>query len=383
MGINELIAQGAQPIGRDIPNVLNALERRKQQQFQNAMMMRNQGLAEQEAAAGQQEKRTTEEAKQAYAEASYIDNIPDEQLIPFVQQNLPHVSQAMQRAGISDVAGLRNLARGVKAKAGAMLGKVQEVDQEKFGAPVAGVAGGQNAFMRFGDKGGRQVVEGFSPPPRSGISMTTPDGSVIQVGGDPNARAGSVSLGKPTQSKLEQAFSDAQANSMALSQQMAKWKPEFSTYAGQVRAAAGNVADKMGASLPQEQKQSLLDYNAWKSDTAGLLSAYLNQLSGAAISPAEEKRLRAAFPNDEDGPSQYQAKAFATLKRFALVQARAAYLLSHPDLKLDSISIEGMETVILTEANKLAKAMQARGASPEEARAQAVAQTKARYGLGQ
>ena len=377
------VAANMQPVNF-IGNMLDA----RQQEIGNSLAQREMGVREQNAlmqrqqfdAQNQQRQAAQKEQEQAAIRewvingAKHLASAKSEQEFAMLADRYASDPRTQQLGITRDQITPDGVSQILMAVGGA---PVQQQAPEQFTMTPGSVR-----YERAPDGGVRQVAS-VPALPRAGISMTTPDGSVIQVGGDPNARVGAVSLGKPTQSKLEQAFSDAQANAMALSQQMAKWRPEFSTYSGQVRAAAGNVADKMGASIPQEQKQALLDYNAWKSDTSGLLSAYLNQLSGAAISPAEEKRLRAAFPNDEDGPSQYQAKASATLKRFALVQARAAYLLSHPDINLDSVSIEGMESVILKEANVLAKAMQARGVPPADAKAQAVAQTKARYGIGQ
>lgn len=130
MPVNELIARGVQPIGRDLPEIANMLAQRKQTMYQNQLAQ--EGAQRQQAMLAEQQGKAAskEDAERAYAEASYMEGVPDEQLLPFVQQNLPHVAEAASKAGISDVGGLRNLARNVKAKAGAMLGKVQE------GAPV-------------------------------------------------------------------------------------------------------------------------------------------------------------------------------------------------------------------------------------------------------
>lgn len=214
---------------------------------------------------------------------------------------------------------------------------------------------------------------------KGGGTIRLPDGTVINTGGAPY---GDVSLSKLTRGNLEQAFTNSQANAMALNQQLAKWRPEFSTYGGAIRAKAASTGEKVGVDISPEQRQYLDQYTSWKSDTAAALSAYLNQLSGAAISPAEEARLKSGFPNTDDGPTEYHSKVKATVGRFALAQARAAYLLSQPSMTLDSVSLDKMGSIIVTEANALAKSYESGGASAEDARQQALAATRAKYGIG-
>jgi hypothetical protein len=138
-----------------------------------------------------------------------------------------------------------------------------------------------------------------------------------------------------------------------------------------------------GMDMAPQQQQYLSDFSSWKADTARLLSQYLNQLSGAAISPTEEARLKSGFPNADDGPTVYRAKAESTMRNFALVQARAAYLLSKPGVKMDSISLEGMSNIIAMEANKLAKSLERGGMDAESAKQKAILDTRARFGLNQ
>lgn len=215
--------------------------------------------------------------------------------------------------------------------------------------------------------------------PRFGTSVTMPDGTSITIGGDGVPQYGGVGLDKPNHSKLQEAFINAQGNSYALREQLAKYRQEFSTFAGRAKAGVANAKEMVGLENAPQQQQFLNDFTAWKSDTNALLSAYLNQLSGAAISPHEEVRLKGGFPNADDGPTQYKAKAEATMRRFALVQARAAYLLSNPSQSLNSVSLDSMGNIIALEANRLAKSLQSGGMTEEQAKQEALARTHARY----
>ena len=270
--------------------------------------------------------------------------------------------------------------------------KVREELQNAIGiyGPLAGIAppqpkepklittvGPDGKPVRGEDVVGAPVYE----RPRTGISFTSPDGTEVQIGGDGVPNYGGTALSKPTRTKLEDAFNNSQANAYALREQLAKYRPEFSTYAGQFKAGVANVKGKLGMENAPQQQQFLQDFTSWKSDTSRLLSAYLNQLSGAAISPHEETRLKAAFPNTDDGPEEYQAKAQATLRSFALAQARAAYLLSNPAQSLDSVSLERMSSIIAGEANRLAEALKRGGMHEEQAKAEAIKRTRAKFGL--
>ncbi len=269
-------------------------------------------------------------------------------------------------------------ASGMKTSLGAYLGL-----QPKFSNPEPGVQNGKEVFFQTDESGNPQVLDGIAPRPqkRSGISMTTPDGTTVTIGDDGVPNYGGNVFSKPTRTKLEDAFVNAQGNSYALREQLAKYRPEFSTFAGKMKAGVADLKEQAGLANAPQQQQFLADFTTWKSDTARLLSQYLNQLSGAAISPHEEARLKAGFPNADDGPTQYQSKAQATMRNFALVQARAAYLLSNPAQSLDSVSLDSMSNIIAGEANRLAKALESGGMAADQARQEAIAKTRSRYGL--
>lgn len=270
---------------------------------------------------------------------------------------------------------VRQLASGYKAHAMSRLGEMPAAQKNE----AYTLGPGQK---RFGANG--EVISEVAPNPRgNGISLTTPDGTEVQIGGDGVPNYGGSPMSKPTRTKLEEVFTNSQANAYALREQLSKYRPEFSTVGGKLKAGVAAAKEQVGMENAPQQQQFLSDFTSWKADTARLLSSYLNQLSGAAISPAEETRLKAGFPNSDDGPTQYQAKAQSTMRSFALAQARAAYLLSNPAQSLDSVSLDGMSHIITDEANRLAAALKTGGMDEARAKQEAIAKTRARYGMGQ
>jgi len=274
----------------------------------------------------------------------------------------------------------RQLFSAMRQQAGSVAGIVP-----KFGATQTGQVNGKDVFFQTDETTGTpRIVDGVTPrPPQksNGISLTSPDGTTVQIGGDGVPEYGGVHLGKPTRGDLEKAFVNAQGNAYALREQIGKYRDEFSTFGGRFKAGIANMKEMAGMELAPQQAQFLNDFTSWKSDTNRLLSTYLNQLSGAAISPAEEARLKGGFPNADDGPTVYKSKAEATMRSFALAQARAAYLLSNPAQSLDSVSLEQMSNIIAQEANRLAKSLESGGMQADAARSKAINDTRARYGL--
>lgn len=294
----------------------------------------------------------------------------------FIEQNYPEIAQLVGAEwATADDARVKQEMQNVLGKYGPQAGVGPAIP--KTLEPFT-LGQGQKRFNPDGTE-----IAAVEPKKSNGISMTMPDGTEVQIGGDGVPNYGGVPITKPNQTKLQDAFINAQGNSYALREQLAKYRDEFSTLSGRAKAGIAAGKELIGMENAPQQQQFLNDFTSWKADTASLLSQYLNQLSGAAISPTEETRLKGGFPSADDSPTQYKAKAEATMRRFALVQARTAYLLSNPAQALDSVSLDGMSNIIAVEANKLAKALEKGGMAADQAQQQAILKTRQRFGMDQ
>jgi hypothetical protein len=349
-------------------------------------MQQNRGInasQEQRAQAEQQAKLKAIEAKRVYhvADAVYRSDHPAAavaNLAPdFVQEfEAQHGAGAFSRLQDDQV---KQLFAGMRERSMIAAGI-----QPKYSNPEPGLQDGREVFFQTDEQGTPRVLPGIAPRPQKpgmSTSLELPDGTKVQIGDGGVPQYGGVGLTKPNQTKLQEAFINAQGNSYALREQLARYRPEFSTVGGRVKAGIADLKEQAGFENAPQQQQFLSDFTSWKADTARLLSQYLNQLSGAAISPHEEVRLKAGFPNADDGPTQYQAKAQSTMRTFALVQARAAYLLSNPAQSMDSVSLDQMSGIVTSEANRLAKALESGGMNAEQARQTAIQKTRARFGI--
>ena len=86
------------------------------------------------------------------------------------------------------------------------------------------------------------------------------------------------------------------------------FRPELLKLGNQIGSTVLGWAEKAGVKLNAEQQSMVADQATFRAKTIGHLNAYLHDMSGAAISPAEAKRLQAAMPSVNDGPTEFAAK---------------------------------------------------------------------------
>lgn len=164
-----------------------------------------------------------------------------------------------------------------------------------------------------------------------GISITQPDGSVIQIGGE-GGEVGPGDLSGPTKNKLQESLVQAADELDRLNSIGQAFDPKFLTIQGRALGAGLKLKDISGGLFGQmnpQEKDFLRRYSTFRAESGKNLSAILNRLSGAAISPAEGERLKKGIPNDEDSPTQFQAKYDASVKDVTRATMRANWALKN------------------------------------------------------
>src|SRR5262249_25804278 len=116
----------------------------------------------------------------------------------------------------------------------------------------------------------------------------------------------------------------------------AKFDPKFLSIPNRLGYAWSNLQDKINpGSLDPQSRQDLANFVAFRRDGVANLSQYLNELSGAAITPQEFTRLSEALPNpgtgvfDGDGPTEFKAKYDASVEQAQHALMRANYASAH------------------------------------------------------
>lgn len=244
-----------------------------------------------------------------------------------------------------------------------------------------------------------QVQVEQQPKGGGGIQITGYDDAgrpLIQVGGEGPAQQpqqGNISLTTPTVNKVQPEIIGMQDQLARINQIGAGFKPEYQQFGQRANNWWTAAKEKMGIQPSPEDKQMLTDYTKYRSDAVANLNAVLKEQSGAAVTPQEYERLKAASPNagtgvfDGDSPTEFQAKIGSTQNQLKMAIARRAYLMTKGipfDIKKGNtggVSLDQMPAIIDAEGSKIEQELVAKGVPPAEAEKQALAQLKQTYGI--
>lgn len=260
--------------------------------------------------------------------------------------------------------------------------------EAQFGQPVAGIGpDGNPAFMRFDKEGGMQRVEGFQPLPRTGMEVTTPDGTTVRMGGEPSGSG----LAKPTQNKVEEAYLNTTERVSRVGRIRESFKPEYLQIGTRWDALSTAWKEKAGFSASPEDRQALAEFSAFRSRAANDLTQTLKEMSGAAVTPQEAERLLTVIPNpgtglfDGDSPTQFKAKMDDVYRDVRRAEARLNYIRKNGfDLdRMKQIPLNDVPKLINERAGQLELEMGARGLQGEELEAAVRQRLAEEFGLGQ
>lgn len=150
--------------------------------------------------------------------------------------------------------------------------------------------------------------------------------------------AGSADLTKKTMGQLEGDEIDIRNMLSRIDNIDASFDPEYLEWGTQIDNWWLAVRDKSGGEilgkwtpeflgkLTEDEKKQLERYTVFTSRTLNNLNRTLNDLSGAAISPAEAERIRAELPDPEkDSPTEFKAKVDDQKKRLKLEAMKLSY----------------------------------------------------------
>ncbi len=161
--------------------------------------------------------------------------------------------------------------------------------------------------------------------------MVGPDGQVTFRQGPGVGKGGNVltpAMGTDVQKKVEQATETLrQLEGMAQN-----YDPKFLQIPARLGMEWAALKDKAGVDLDPAAKQDLESYATWRRRAFGMMNQTLNQLSGAAVSEHEMRRLTKQLPNpgtnafNGDSPQEYLAKLKDSLQNQRRVVARYNYI---------------------------------------------------------
>lgn len=125
------------------------------------------------------------------------------------------------------------------------------------------------------------------------------------------AGASNVSVGdfgKPAQNKLEEGMISASDGIRRLEAVRKSFDPSYLTLGTKWRNIVSAGKERLGVELSTEERESLQDFTKFKRTTLANVNRYIKDITGAAMSEAEARRIQAALPGMDDSPSEFQAK---------------------------------------------------------------------------
>jgi hypothetical protein len=347
-------------------------------------------------------------AKKAYAGAQQVLAVPKGERKDFVRKTFPDFVKQLEQGGYGawddiDEDEIEELATIVTAQASKTLGltpgkpeavspegKVMSDVQSGILTPEQGNAAlAPKNTLDFDNFVAAQKDPAFAQFLKDkrgkGLSMTLPDGTVIEMGGE----GGGVSPGEiknPVATKLQDTIVAATDELDRLNAIGQGFDPQFLQIPGRLKGGALKIKDLAGGMLgnmSKEETDYLTKFSTFKAEAAKNLSSILNRLSGAAISPAEGERLKKGIPNDEDSPTQFIAKYNAAVKDSSRAIMRANWALKN-GIGVKSVEqlskvmpLGGIDQVYAEWANRR---WQELGGTPES-KAQAVKEANQEFGL--
>lgn len=374
-------------------------------------------------AMGQRQREEQARQKRAAALAKYVQGLdpqkaalieaaPDAALAKMVESEFPDPVKPTDRYKVAGTDVIDMMAEGgphIALRGSRDAGPLVPVFDDASGKTYYYTRSGQNTGMQAPPKDDNQLVQvvgddgqiryvprsqaaGALAPPKSGMSVYDREGNLLVSTGP---GGGGENLQKGTATEIEKKMVQLGDRMQRLDMISHSYKPEFSEVLPRAEMEWAALKDKFGALSPNE-RTALDEYTNWKSNAYEDLNRTLNELSGAAVTEHEMKRLTQASPKpgegifDGDSPTQFKSKLDAQRYQVKLAYARLHYYrtkgLPVPDFKNNDnggVSLDKMPGIIDARGKELADEMQRRnpGATMDQINLAVDNQLRAEFGL--
>ncbi|MBT8450020.1 MAG: hypothetical protein KJO69_10035 [Gammaproteobacteria bacterium] len=220
---------------------------------------------------------------------------------------------------------------------------------EKWGQPVSVMEGDQQKMVQFSPTG-KSRETGYSPIPKAGQRIEVDkDGNVIFTQGGQ-----AQGLSKTTARKIEEKAFNAQEQMARYQAMKNAFDPKLLTAKSQLRTKLAQAKNWLDIDLSEEEKQLVKNTVRMNRRTAENLSGFIKDMSGAAVSVQEYKRLEAVMPTPDNGPLVYATKLEDVMEMTQWGMWRYNYALKKGlDPLKTNISIYEMNDVVDREGEKI------------------------------
>lgn len=198
------------------------------------------------------------------------------------------------------------------------------------------------------------VTTPLGPMPKSKAAMmglafaANGKGDASKLFADPNV------FGKEAQNKLDEKMINTGEQISRLNSVAQRFDPNLLTYEGRFKGGWLGVVDAFKSgnkSMKPEDRKYLADFTAMRAESVNNLNSYIKEMTGAAMTEAEAKRLMMAMPNagtgvfDGDSPTQFKTKLDVVVGQAKMAMARAQFAKAN-NKAWNSIPLEQMPTII-------------------------------------
>ena len=198
----------------------------------------------------------------------------------------------------------------------------------KWSAPKAGIdENGKQVFFQTNDKGESRLVRGVQPEPKKGMRVTTPDGTIVEIGGN----GGTTDLTPKTKGTIEAKLMGGKEQLARMQAIYSEFKPEYQEIPTRLGKTWTSIKASFGQNIPKEDARSLTEFKKFQRKSIENINLYIKELTGAQMSVKEADRLRLAQPDpgekwySGDDPITFKAKMDDILKATRACVARYEY----------------------------------------------------------
>jgi len=221
------------------------------------------------------------------------------------------------------------------------------------------------------------------------LSVNSQPGGGVSVYSGPNNPQAQAQAAQPAQavrSEIDQRIVDNTQRLGRLQEIATRFDPRFLQYGTQIQNWGRGIAERFGANLSPDARRDMQDFEQFRQTVSDEFNQTLRAMSGAAVTPSEFERMRAAAPSLDDSPTQFQAKLRSTLENIALANARLHYYRAQgirPTFNTDGgvSSLDNMRGLIQARGDVIANTLRGQGMAPDEVSRRVREQIQTEFGI--
>lgn len=151
-------------------------------------------------------------------------------------------------------------------------------------------------------------------------------------GTDITVNTGPMTPGKAGGNRVDDDLLGTTQGLMRLDAIASQFKPEYQTILTRGSNWWSSVKEKAGVNLTHKEKKDLTEFSQYKRNAVDSLNRYIKEITGAAMSEPEAKRILAGMPKpgdgifDGDSPTEFKSKMDDAIRQTKMAVARLAYI---------------------------------------------------------